>query len=59
MNWSIVVMGAIIIFPGIWWVTNARHVYIKESDAIMESGHPVIDGCPQPVEGVTVVENKN
>lgn len=50
MNWSIVVIGAIIFFPGIWWLTNARHVYIKESDLALESGHPVIDGCLQSVE---------
>jgi len=46
MNWSIVVIGAIIIFPGIYWVTHARHVYIKESNSTLESSHQVIEGIP-------------
>lgn len=59
MNWSIVVIGAIVILPGIWWITNARHVYIKESDPILESGHPVIDGCPQAGTEVNNMDAKH
>jgi choline transport protein len=43
MNWSIVVIGAIIVFPGIYWVTHARHVYIKEG-TVLEDAPVVVDG---------------
>jgi choline transport protein len=38
MNWSIVVIGAIVVLPGIYWVTHARHVYIKEETVLEEAG---------------------
>jgi choline transport protein len=46
MNWSIVVIGAIIVFPGIYWVTHARHVYIREGDFVLggEGEGPVVEG---------------
>jgi choline transport protein len=47
MNWSIVVIGAIIVLPGIYWVTNARHVYIKEANSTLESAPTVVDGISQ------------
>jgi choline transport protein len=47
MNWSIVVIGTIVVLPGIYWIAHARHVYIKESDAILESEHPVIEGLSE------------
>ena len=43
MNWSIVVIGAIILLPGIYWITHARHVYIKE-DSSLESETTVVEG---------------
>jgi len=45
MNWSIVVIGAIIVFPGIYWITYARHFYIKEGSEL--------DGEATVVEGIS------
>jgi choline transport protein len=47
MNWSIVVIGAIIVLPGIYWITHARHVYIKEGDSVLDSDPEVV------VEGIS------
>jgi choline transport protein len=52
MNWSIVVIGAIIILPGIYWITHARHVYTKESNTTIESGHPAVEGRSQSVDSM-------
>ena len=43
MNWSIVVIGAIILLPGIYWIAYARHVYIKE-DFGLESDSNIVEG---------------
>ena len=45
MNWSIVVIGAIVLLPGIYWITHARHVYIK--------GVSMLDSEPTVVEGIS------
>lgn len=47
MNWSIVVIGAIIVLPGIYWVTHARHVYIKEGESALNSDAAVVEGISQ------------
>jgi choline transport protein len=47
MNWSIVVIGAIIVLPGIYWVTYARHVYIKEGESALDSDAAVVEGISQ------------
>jgi choline transport protein len=47
MNWSIVVIGAIIVLPGIYWVTHARHVYIKEGESALDSDAAVVEGISQ------------
>jgi choline transport protein len=47
MNWSIVVIGAIIVLPGIYWITHARHVYIK--------AETVLDGQPADMGGISQV----
>jgi hypothetical protein len=39
MNWSIVVIGAIILLPGVYWATHARHVYIRE-ELVLEGVPP-------------------
>ena len=44
MNWSIVVIGAIIVLPGIYWVTHARHVYIKDVESVLGSEADVVKG---------------
>lgn len=50
MNWSIAVIGAIIVLPGIYWVTHARHVYIKEESVL--DGTAVADGSMTRTETV-------
>jgi choline transport protein len=47
MNWSIVVIGAIIVLPGIYWITHARHFYIKESDSALDIDPSVVEGVSQ------------
>ena len=47
MNWSIVVIGAITVLPGIYWVTHARHVYIKEGESTLDSDAAVVEGISQ------------
>lgn len=44
MNWGIAIVGATILFPGIWWVAKARKTYIKEHNSIMEDNVLVADG---------------
>ncbi len=56
MNWSIVVIGAIIVLPGIYWVTHARHVYIKEG-TVLEDAPVMVDGIAKIQTG-TVAEEK-
>jgi choline transport protein len=52
MNWSILIVGATIIFPGIWWVWKARHVYIKEGNSVLDDNVVVIDGVAKPANEV-------
>ncbi len=47
MNWSIVVIGAVFILPGIYWITHARHVYIKEGVSALSSDPAVIEGISE------------
>jgi len=60
MNWSIVVIGAIIVLPGIYWITHARHVYIKEGDSVLvsEGAGPVFEGISRS-DTNTAAEAKN
>ena len=59
MNWSIVVIGAIIVLPGIYWVTHARHVYIKEGNSVLVSeGAVVVEGISRS-DTNNAVESKN
>lgn len=39
MNWSCVIVGATILFPGVYWIFAARHKYIRETNTIL--GHTV------------------
>ena len=52
MNWSILIVGATIIFPGMWWVWKARHVYIKEGNSVLEDNVVVIEGVAKPAKEV-------
>jgi choline transport protein len=44
MNWSCVIVGATILFPGIYWIWRARHRYIKEGNSVLEDNVVFIDG---------------
>jgi choline transport protein len=46
MNWSIVVIGAIILLPGIYWIIHARDVYIK-GESMLDSELAVVEGISQ------------
>lgn len=52
MNWSILIVGATIIFPGIWWLWKARHVYIKEGNSVLEDHVVVIEGVSKSAKEV-------
>ncbi|KAJ5832754.1 hypothetical protein N7474_001065 [Penicillium riverlandense] len=43
MNWSCLIVGATILFPGIYWIFGARFKYIKEHNSVMEDNVVVID----------------
>jgi choline transport protein len=44
MNWSCLIVGATIIFPGLYWTFRARHKYLKEGNSILEDNIVVVDG---------------
>ncbi|OAL27770.1 hypothetical protein AYO22_03312 [Fonsecaea multimorphosa] len=44
MNWSCLIVGATILFPGIYWVWRARFRYIKEGNSVLEDNVVYIDG---------------
>lgn len=50
MNWSCLIVGATILFPGIYWVWRARFRYIKEGNSVLEDNVVWIEGVA--VEGV-------
>lgn len=52
MNWSILIVGATIIFPGMWWVWKARHVYIKDGNSTLEDNIVIVDGVAKPANEV-------
>lgn len=58
MNWSIVVIGAIIVFPGIYWITHARHVYIKEDDSSLDTHPIVVEGVAQSPTNISIEPKK-
>jgi choline transport protein len=36
MNWGSAIVGATILFPGIWWIVKARKIYIKEHNSVVD-----------------------
>lgn len=44
MNWSCVIVGATIVFPGTYWIFSARHKYIKEGNSVLTDNVVIIDG---------------
>lgn len=44
MNWSCLIVGATILFPGLYWIFGARFRYIKEQNSVMEDNVVIIDG---------------
>jgi choline transport protein len=44
MNWSCAIVGATIVFPGIWWIYKGRFTYIKEGNSVLSDNLVIIDG---------------
>ncbi|OAL24488.1 hypothetical protein AYO20_10646 [Fonsecaea nubica] len=44
MNWSCLIVGATILFPGIYWVWRARFRYIRDGNSVLEDNLVWIDG---------------
>ena len=44
MNWSCVIVGATLVFPGIYWIYAARHKYLKGSNSVLEDNVVIVDG---------------
>ena len=44
MNWACAIVGATILFAGIWWIAKARHTYIKDSNSLLEDNAIIVDG---------------
>ena len=44
MNWSCLIVGATILFPGIFWIWKARFTYIKESNSVLSDNVVIVDG---------------
>lgn len=41
MNWSCIIVGATLVFPGVYWIFAARFKYIKETNSLIEDyAHP-------------------
>jgi len=56
MNWSILIVGATVIFPGAYFWFSARHKYIKEGNTVLEENVVVIDGVAR--HGAEVILEK-
>lgn len=56
MNWSVVIVGATVLFPGIWWVWRARHVYIKDTNSVLRDNVVIIDG--RAVDGESALKRR-
>jgi choline transport protein len=44
MNWSILIVGATVIFPGAYYIFSARHKYIKDFNSVLAENVVVVDG---------------
>jgi choline transport protein len=44
MNWSCVIVGATIVFPGIYWIYAARHKYLKDSNSVLSDNVIIVNG---------------
>lgn len=51
MNWSCLIVGATIIFPGLFWWWKARFQYIKENNSVLSDNVVIVDGLA--VSGLT------
>jgi choline transport protein len=56
MNWSCLIVGATIIFPGAYWIFSARHKYIKDGNSTLADNVVIIDG--QAVSAADVIVGK-
>ncbi|KAH6668975.1 hypothetical protein B0J14DRAFT_657985 [Halenospora varia] len=44
MNWSCVIVGATIVFPGAYWIHGTRHKYLKGSNSVLEDNVVIVYG---------------
>jgi choline transport protein len=58
MNWSCVIVGATIVFPGIYWIYSARHKYLKDSNSVLTDNVIVVDGVAKTAAEVLGMEVK-
>ena len=58
MNWSIVVIGAIVVLPGIYWITHARYFYIKEGESSVDIDPIVVEGVSQAMTEISIEAKK-
>jgi choline transport protein len=58
MNWSCVIVGATIVFPGIYWIYSARHKYLKDSNSVLSDNVIVINGEAKTAAEVLGMEIK-
>lgn len=48
MNWSCLIVGATVIFPGLYWIFSARYKYLKGTNTVMADNVIIVDGEVQP-----------
>ncbi|KAF1985297.1 amino acid transporter [Aulographum hederae CBS 113979] len=48
MNWSCIIVGATIVFPGIYWVWSARFKYLKGGNSVLTDNVVFVDGVAMP-----------
>jgi choline transport protein len=52
MNWSCVIVGATLVFPGIYWIFRARHRYLKFSNSVLEDNVVIVGDEARPAQEV-------
>jgi len=52
MNWSCVIVGATLVFPGIYWIFRARHRYLKFSNSVLEDNIVIVGDEARPAQEV-------
>lgn len=64
MNWAVAIVGAEVLFSGVYWIYGARHKYLKDESAVArDNSIPVLVGrtvdiSHEVLEAKTVQEGK-